>query len=87
MGIERMHSPKYWLMRAEEFHAKADNCEHAHTRATLRQVAKNYETIARRAEKILTEIELDERHRLEARRVGKNTPTTSALSESTYANG
>jgi hypothetical protein len=60
MGIERMHSPKYWLDRAEEFHTKADNCEHVQARATLRQVAKNYEAIARRAQQILTETERDQ---------------------------
>ncbi|UPJ74397.1 hypothetical protein [Bradyrhizobium sp. 187] len=64
MGIERMHSPKYWLARAEEFHTKADNCEHMQARATLRQVAKNYEAIARRAQQILTATEMDQRRRV-----------------------
>lgn len=64
MGIERMHSPKYWFVRAEEFHTKADNCEHVQARATLRQVAKNYEAIARRAQQILTATELDQRRRV-----------------------
>jgi hypothetical protein len=66
MGIERMHSPKYWLIRAEEFHSKADNCEHVQARATLRQVAKNYEEIARRAQQILTATERDQRRRMQA---------------------
>ncbi|RXT36142.1 hypothetical protein B5V03_34730 [Bradyrhizobium betae] len=35
MGIERMHSAKYWRMRAEEFRTKADCCEFSQTRDTL----------------------------------------------------
>lgn len=54
MGIERMHSPKYWRNRAEEFRAKADNCEYPETRDALRTVAKNYEELARSAEQIRT---------------------------------
>lgn len=54
MGIERMHSPHYWEMRAEEFRAKADNCEHPETRRSLRNVAKTYEELARRAEQVRT---------------------------------
>lgn len=61
MAIEGMHSAKYWRMRAEEFHTKADCCEFPQTRNTLRQVANNYEELARRAERIVTVTELDER--------------------------
>ncbi|OSJ20028.1 hypothetical protein BST63_00275 [Bradyrhizobium canariense] len=60
MGVERMHSPKYWRMRAEEFRTKADNCEFPQTRETLRQVAENYEQLARSAEQVVTLAELDE---------------------------
>ncbi|OSI19539.1 hypothetical protein [Bradyrhizobium canariense] len=60
MGVERMHSPKYWRMRAEEFRTKADNCEFPQTRETLRQVAENYEQLARSAEQVVTLEELDE---------------------------
>lgn len=28
MGIERMHPPRYWRAKAEEFRAKSDNAEH-----------------------------------------------------------
>ncbi|MCK1606288.1 hypothetical protein IVB02_34045 [Bradyrhizobium sp. 166] len=65
MGIERMHSPKYWLIRAEEFHTKADSCEQVQARATLRQVAKNYEAIAQRAQQILAATERDQRRRMQ----------------------
>ena len=54
MGIERMHSPRYWEMRAEEFRTKADNAEHRQTRDALRKVANNYDELARRAERIRT---------------------------------
>jgi hypothetical protein len=52
MGIERMHSPKYWRDRAEEFRAKASNCAYSETREALRSVAKNYDDLARSAEEI-----------------------------------
>lgn len=52
MGIERIRPPKYWRMRAEEFRTKADNCEFPETRESLRKVAKTYEVLASRAEKI-----------------------------------
>jgi hypothetical protein len=52
MGIERMHSPKYWRDRAEEFRAKANNCADSETREALRSVAKNYDDLARSAEEI-----------------------------------
>lgn len=52
MGIECMHSAKYWRARAEEFRAKADNCEYPETRDALRSVAKNYDDLARSAEQI-----------------------------------
>ena len=67
MGAERMHSPKYWVMRAEEFHTKADSCEYCQTRNTLRQVAKNYEELARRAQQILDTERAGQLRRLEAR--------------------
>ncbi|MCK1723326.1 hypothetical protein [Bradyrhizobium sp. 141] len=54
MGIERMHPPKYWRLRAEEFRTKADNCEHHQTKESLRKVAKTYDELARRAEHIRT---------------------------------
>jgi len=78
MGIERMHSAKYWRMRAEEFRTKADCCEFPQTRDTLRQVANNYEQLARNAEQIVTVTELDERTLMARRR--RNTPTISAPS-------
>jgi hypothetical protein len=62
MAIEGMHSAKYWRMRAEEFRTKADCCQFPQTKDTLRQVANNYEELARRAERIVTVTELDERH-------------------------
>lgn len=37
MGVERMHPPKYWQMRAEQFRAKAENCELTSTRKALSQ--------------------------------------------------
>lgn len=70
MGVERMHTPRYWLMRAEEFHAKAENCQFPETKDTLRKVAENYEELVRRAEQVVTLAELDERN-LEARRVAQ----------------
>lgn len=54
MTVERMHSPRYWRMRAEEFRAKADNCEHPEPKESLRKVAETYETLARKAEQIRT---------------------------------
>ncbi|MCK1427451.1 hypothetical protein [Bradyrhizobium sp. 87] len=72
MGVERMHSPKYWRMRAEEFRTKADNCEFPDTAAALRQVAKNYEDIARQAQQLLVaEQTRKRRRRLEARGVAQ----------------
>jgi hypothetical protein len=62
MGVERMHTPKYWRMRAEEFRTKADNCQYPETRDTLRKVAENYEELARSAEQVVTVTELDERN-------------------------
>ncbi|MCP3389600.1 hypothetical protein NLM27_12525 [Bradyrhizobium sp. CCGB12] len=52
MGIERMHTPKYWRMRAEEFRTKADNCELEQTRRALNKVAATYEALAERAGQI-----------------------------------
>ncbi|MGY4623258.1 hypothetical protein [Bradyrhizobium sp. USDA 4486] len=52
MGMEKMHRPKYWRDRAEEFRAKADNCEHDAVKQSLRKVAKNYDELARRAKLI-----------------------------------
>jgi thymidylate kinase len=54
MGIERMHTPKYWEMRAEEFRAKADNAEHRQVKDSLRKVAQNYDELAKRARQIRT---------------------------------
>ncbi|MEK9284519.1 MULTISPECIES: hypothetical protein [unclassified Bradyrhizobium] len=59
MGVERMHRPKYWQMRAEEFHAKADNCEHRQTKDSLRKVAQAYDDLARRARQIRTVEDLE----------------------------
>jgi len=52
MGIERMHPPKYWRMRAEEFRTKADNCKLPQTRDSLLRVTENYDAIARSAEQL-----------------------------------
>ncbi|WP_027566620.1 hypothetical protein [Bradyrhizobium sp. URHA0013] len=60
MGAERMHPPRYWRMRAEEFRTKADNCEYPETRDVLRKVAENYDELARRAARITTLESLDE---------------------------
>jgi hypothetical protein len=54
MGIELTHSPKYWRMRAEEFRAKADNCEHKEARESLRKAAMAYDQLARSAEQVRT---------------------------------
>jgi hypothetical protein len=59
MGVETMHSPKYWRMRAEEFRTEADNCQFPETREALPQVANNYDQLARSAEQIATATELD----------------------------
>lgn len=61
MGAERMHPPRYWRMRAEEFRTKAGNCEFTETREILRKVAENYDELARRAECICTVQTLNER--------------------------
>jgi len=71
MGVERIHSPKYWLMRAEEFRTKADNCQLPETAAALRQVAKNYEDIARQAQQLLDAEQPRKRRRLEAQGVAQ----------------
>jgi hypothetical protein len=47
-------------MRAEEFRAKADNCENGQTKESLRRVAQEYEELARRAEQIRTVEDLKE---------------------------
>jgi len=54
MGIERSYTPKYFRNRAEEFRAKADNCEHEQAKQALQSVAKTYDELARRAERIHT---------------------------------
>jgi len=54
MGIEKMHPPRYWRMRAEEFRTKADNAEHQQTKEALRRIAKTYDVLARNAELIRT---------------------------------
>lgn len=43
MGIEKMHPPKYWEMRAEEFRAKSDKCEHKQVKESLRKIANTYD--------------------------------------------
>jgi len=76
MGAERMHPPRYWRMRAEEFRTKADNCEYPETRDVLRKVAQNYDELARRAARICTVESLDEL------RGGGDPPTASRLDRS-----
>jgi hypothetical protein len=71
MGIERMHSAKYWRMRAEEFRTKADNCEYRRTRDSLRQVADNFEELARRAQQMIEADQSNQRRSLEARPVAQ----------------
>ncbi|MGY4345758.1 hypothetical protein ACVWXM_002225 [Bradyrhizobium sp. GM7.3] len=61
MGIAKMHSPEYWRKRAEEFRTKADHCELAGTRDALRQVARNFDELARTAEQIRVVEDLAER--------------------------
>jgi thymidylate kinase len=66
MGVERMHPPRYWLMRAEEFRTKADACEYAETRDTLRKIAENYLDLARRAKRVRSLRDIDQQSRLES---------------------
>jgi hypothetical protein len=54
MGIENMHPPKYWEMRAEEFRAKSDKCEHKQVKESLRKIANTYDGLAQRAKLIRT---------------------------------
>ncbi|WP_439370910.1 hypothetical protein [Bradyrhizobium sp. DASA03120] len=54
MGIERNFTPKYFRDRAEEFRAKAANCEHPQTKESLHRVAKSYDQMARRSKMIRT---------------------------------
>ncbi|WP_439393335.1 hypothetical protein ACRQ5Q_29065 [Bradyrhizobium sp. PMVTL-01] len=54
MGIERIYTTRYFRDRAEEFRAKAGNCEHDETKKTLRRVAASYDELARRAEMVRT---------------------------------
>jgi hypothetical protein len=56
-----MRSPKYWRMRAEEFRTKADNCQLPQIKATLGEVANNYDQLARCAEQVVTLADLDAR--------------------------
>lgn len=72
MGVERMHPPKYWQMRAEAFRAKADNCTIPGVRETLRTVAANYDELARRAQRICTLEALDAQRTEQARDVAKD---------------
>ncbi|MCK1366394.1 hypothetical protein IVB47_18505 [Bradyrhizobium sp. 62] len=67
MGMERMRSPKYWFMRAEEFHTKADNCKYPESSNSLRQAAQNYEELARRAQQILDAEQQSERRGFDGR--------------------
>jgi hypothetical protein len=71
VGIERMRSPKYWVMRAQEFHTKADNCGYPQSKGALRQVAQNYEELSLRARRILDAEQLSERRRFEVCRVAE----------------
>jgi hypothetical protein len=71
MGIERMRSPKYWLMRAEEFHTKADNRKYPESRDSLRQAAENYEELARQAQQLLDAKQSSEHRRLVGYRLTK----------------
>ncbi|UFW50467.1 MULTISPECIES: hypothetical protein [Bradyrhizobium] len=54
MGIERMHSANYFRKRAALFRAKAGNAKRASTKGALREAAKKYADLARRAEQIQT---------------------------------
>lgn len=54
MGIERVYPPKHWRDRADEFRARADNCEHEQVRRSLRKVATSYDELAERAVRIRT---------------------------------
>ncbi|MCP3395379.1 hypothetical protein NLM27_42420 [Bradyrhizobium sp. CCGB12] len=54
MGIERTFTPRYFRNKAEEFRTKADNCEHSESKQSLRNVAKSYDELARRAEQVRT---------------------------------
>jgi hypothetical protein len=71
IGVVRMHSPKYWRMRPEEFRTKADNSEFPKAKATLRQVANNSDELAQRAEQIVTLADLDVRTSGAPRRVAQ----------------
>jgi hypothetical protein len=52
MGIERLRSPRYWRKRAQQFRTKSENAEHRQLRESLLKVARNYDGLARRAERI-----------------------------------
>lgn len=54
MGIERSHTPDYFRKRAEEFRAKADNCQIERAKDALLKAARQYDQLARRAETIRT---------------------------------
>jgi len=54
MGIAKLYPPKHWETRAEEFRAKADNCEHKQVKESLHKIAKAYDDLARRAKLIRT---------------------------------
>ena len=54
MGIERLHTPRYWRKRAEEFRTKADGAEQGEVKASLIKIAQHYDDLAHRAEKIRT---------------------------------
>jgi hypothetical protein len=54
MTLERMHPPWYWQMRAEEFRAKADNCDTSPSRNRFPGLAQTYDDLAKRAEQIRT---------------------------------
>ncbi|WP_247523049.1 hypothetical protein, partial [Bradyrhizobium sp. 145] len=50
---------------------KADNCQYPGTRDSLRQVAKNFEALARQAQMILDLTTQSDERGLEARRVAQ----------------
>jgi thymidylate kinase len=54
MGIERTRPPRYWRRRAEQFRIKADRLEQQEEREDLFKIARHYDDLARRAERIRT---------------------------------
>jgi len=52
MGVERMHSPKYWFMRVEEFHTRPTTAS-THRPKTRFGKLRRYEDLAGQAQQIL----------------------------------